>query len=292
MNTNLSHAGYSMLMTVYVGTDAAELRESLVSMINQTISPAEYIVVADGPLTQPVEDELASFFQTAGQEKCKLVRLPENHGAGFASGAGIPYCSYEYIARMDSDDISLPDRVAKQLDIMRSHQDYAAVGCWAREFITDEGAVSTVELPVEPDAVARYARRRCPVRHPCLLLRKSMLEQIGGYRDIRFAEEWDIINRFLQAGYRCYNIPEVLVKVRVGKDFYARRGGMENARRILGFKWQMLKNRQTGLVDFLISESASAIVCFMPNALRGFVYGRLLRKRPSAGHFPNEDAGQ
>ncbi len=273
---------YSVLMTVYRGTDAAELVESTDSMIHQTVSPTEIVIVADGPLTSEVDATLDRYVQALGSEMFRIVRLPENHGAGYASGIGVEACRCELIARMDSDDISDVTRIEKQLQVFEKHPEYAAVGCWAQEFITGQGPISTVELPVEPDEVRAFARRRCPVRHPCLLLRKQALEQAGGYRDIRFAEEWDIVNRMLQAGFACCNVPEALVSVRVGEDFYARRGGMQIAKRILSFKTEMFKNGQMNLGDYIVSAGASLAVCFMPNFLRRLVYEKGLRKTSKA----------
>ena len=273
---------YSVLMTVYRGTDAAELVESADSMIHQTVPPAEVVIVADGPLTPEVGATLDRYVQALGATMFRIVRLPENHGAGYASNIGVGACRCELIARMDSDDISDVTRIEKQLRVFEKHPEYAAVGCWAQEFITGQGPVSTVQLPVEPDEVRAFARRRCPVRHPCLLLCKKALERAGGYRDIRFAEEWDIVNRMLQAGFACCNVPESLVSVRVGEDFYARRGGMQIAKRILSFKTEMLKNGQMGIVDYIISAGASLVVCLMPNFLRRLVYEKGLRKTTEA----------
>jgi glycosyltransferase involved in cell wall biosynthesis len=281
MDKRIEPGRYSVLMTVYSGTQLVELRESLGSMAEQSVPPSEYVIVADGPLSDEVAYELETYDGLIAGIRLKLIKLGENRGAGYASKVGVEHCAFPLIARMDSDDISLPSRLEKQLRMMEEHPEYAAIGCWAREFITGEGIVSTVELPVEPDDLEKYARRRCPVRHPCLLINKEMLQKAGGYSDIRFAEEWDIVNKLIQAGYQCANIPEPLVMVRVGKDFYARRGGAENAKRILRFKWNMLKRRQMGLLDYLISASASVVVCFVPNSCRAFIYERLLRKPDS-----------
>lgn len=263
-------------MSVYSGTNGAEFKNSLLSMVEQSVAPFEYVIVEDGPISEDVTMAIKQFSDMLG-DKLKVIKLENNKGAGFASAVGLENCQCEYVARMDSDDYSHTDRIEKQFMFLERNPGYSIVGSWANETSNDGRQVSVVKLPVDSDDFARFARRRCPCRHPCLLMKRSDALSVGGYRNIRFAEEWDLVNRLVQAGYRCGNVPEVLVDVKVGDDFYARRGGLAILIRILRFKTSMLRQKQMGLLDFFVSAGSSLVVCILPNAARSYVYRKLLR---------------
>lgn len=267
---------YSVSMSVYSGTDACEFRNSLTSMIEQSLPPFEYVIVEDGPTPEGVTAVLNQFGETLG-DKLRIIKLENNKGAGYASKIGLEHCQCEYVARMDSDDYSHPDRIKKQFEFLDGNPGYSLVGSWANEVTGDGRLVSVVMLPADSENFALFARRRCPCRHPCLLMKRSDVLSVGGYRNIRFAEEWDLANRLVQAGYRCANVPEALVDVKVGDDFYARRGGFAILVRILRFKINMLREKQMRLLDFFVSASSSLVVCILPNAARSYVYRKLLR---------------
>ena len=100
--------------------------------------------------------------------------------------------------------------------------------------------------------------------------------------DFLYFEDWDLFNRMLASGCRAANVRETLVAMRVSPDFYARRGGrayLSHARR---FKRAQLACGYFSAADYFISFVPQAVVCLMPNALRGLVYTRILRKGGNA----------
>ena len=113
---------YSVLMSVYCKETARNLETAVKSMLEQTVSPDELVLVCDGLLT----DELNSVIHKLDEKSpdtLKVVRLSENIGLGRALQTGLKYASNELVARMDSDDISCPDRCEKQLLFMQKHPD-------------------------------------------------------------------------------------------------------------------------------------------------------------------------
>ena len=105
---------YSVLISVYYKEKAEYLIECLESMVHQTVEPSEIVIVKDGKLTVELEDVLTEY-KTKYQRLFKFVCLEKNVGLGLALAEGIKNCSYELIARMDSDDISIPNRCELQL---------------------------------------------------------------------------------------------------------------------------------------------------------------------------------
>ena len=98
---------YSVLMTVYYKEKAEFLRVAIDSMLNQTIKPAEFVLVEDGPLTDELYATIAEYKKNP---IFKMITLKENQGSGPASAAGVLACAKEWIARLDSDDYSVPER--------------------------------------------------------------------------------------------------------------------------------------------------------------------------------------
>ena len=103
-------------MSVYQKENPEYLRAAVESVLGQTVPPEEVVLVCDGPLTEALDGVIAEY---ARQEIAfRVVRLPENGGLGKALNEGLKYCSCEWIARMDTDDLSTPDRCEKQLKFL------------------------------------------------------------------------------------------------------------------------------------------------------------------------------
>ena len=107
---------FSVLISSYCKDDPAELSVALKSVWDdQSVKPSEIVIVKDGPLTAQLDAVIDGFAESA---PVKIVPLPENRGLGRALAIGVEHCSCELIARMDGDDISMPDRFEKQLSFM------------------------------------------------------------------------------------------------------------------------------------------------------------------------------
>ena len=105
---------YSILMSVYYKEKPEYLSESIQSMLHQTVPPDDYVLVCDGPLT-PGLDQVIDHFVHQEKGLFQVIRLEKNQGLGNALNAGMKYCKNDLVARMDSDDISLPERCELQL---------------------------------------------------------------------------------------------------------------------------------------------------------------------------------
>jgi len=128
---------------------------------------------------------------------------------------------------MDSDDVSAPNRKAKQMAYMEQHPDCDVVGGQISEFIGEEdNVVGKRIVPCESTAVMAYLKSRCPLNHVSVMMRKKSVLKVGNYIDWHFNEDYYLWIRMAEAGCRFANLPDILVNVRVEKDMYARRGGI------------------------------------------------------------------
>jgi hypothetical protein len=131
---------------------------------------------------------------------------------------------HEVVARMDSDDISLPHRFASQLPLIEAGCDL--VGSSLIEFGVDEDDIVGVRIPpLTQAAIRRRLRFADPFNHPTVVYRKSAVQRAGGYRDLPLLEDYWLFARMIEAGATVANIADPLVKYRVGAGAYARRGG-------------------------------------------------------------------
>lgn len=225
---------YSVLMSVYKKDSPGFLQLALKSIYdNQTVKPDEIVVVFDGPLT----DELYAVLQGFRKDKEDIVRYyPQeiNQGLGEALRIGSEKCNGEYILRMDSDDISAPDRFEKQIHFVETHPRIDVVGSDIAEFersVTENMRFRS--CPVKHGDIVRMGKKRNPMNHVSVCMKKTALIKSGGYRALLFLEDYDLWLRMVASGCTLANMKEPLVFVRVGNGFHLKRGAVE---RIDGWK--------------------------------------------------------
>ncbi|MGI6069347.1 MAG: glycosyltransferase [Blautia sp.] len=277
MNQEMKDDAYSVLMSVYEKEKPEYLAQSVESMLRQTLPPDDFVIVCDGPLGEEL-DKVIEGFDREHPGLFQIVRLPKCGGLGNALNEGMRYCRFEKIARMDSDDISMEDRCRRQLAAMEEHQ-ADIVGGTLYEFEGDISKIRTRRIsPETPEEILRYARRRNPFNHPCVMYRRQAVEAAGGYRHCPWFEDYDLWSRMLLSGSRGYNVQEPVLYMRAGEAMYARRGGFAYGRQALRFRWSLKKRGLSSWMDFLISGGGQFVVSVMPNGLRKKFYGKVLRK--------------
>ena len=262
----------SVLMSVYEKENPIFLQKALDSIYAQSMKPDEIVLVEDGPLPNALTDVIDRY------PELHVVKLKENRQLGRALEAGLKVCRNELIARMDSDDIMLPDRLQKQCAFMMSHPEIIALGTDIAEFVEEDKILRVKHMPTSPDDVYRYGKKRNPLNHMTVMFRKSAIEAVGGYRHFPGLEDYDLWSRLLAEGYPLSNLPEVLVHARLGQGFSKRRGGWTYFQR-----YQKLRKEQHQIGYLNRREYIEACILtfgmtVMPEKLREKVYG-ILRKR-------------
>jgi glycosyltransferase involved in cell wall biosynthesis len=269
---------YSVLMPVYIKDNPEWLKIALDGMMAQTLPPSEFVIVKDGKITEELNKVLNEYKQKH-PVLFKIMGFDENRGVGLASKFGVENCSYDYIARMDADDYCIPERIEKQYEAFGKNEKLGAVGCLVDEFTdSPENVISRVMLPLKHEDIVRFAKKRCPIRHSALLMKKEALVNSGNYSDIRIGEDYDVAVKLIMHGFEICNIPEVYVYMRINPDFFKRRGGIKFLKSIYRLKKNFRKIGFYSRFDFMRSFVPHAAVCLMPNFLRDFIYRKFLRK--------------
>ena len=149
---------FSVLLSLYCKENPAYLRQSLDSVFGQTLPPDEVVLVEDGPLTAAlyaVVEEYARKYPAL-----KVVPLPENVGLGRALNEGLKHCSHELVARMDTDDIAIPDRFERQSAVFTKNPDVDVTSAWIKEFIDNpQHILSIKKIPEKHWEIMLYARK-------------------------------------------------------------------------------------------------------------------------------------
>lgn len=270
---------FSVLMSVYRNDKAECVRMAVESVtIRQTLQPAEVILMVDGP----VSVDLKQTINELEKQICYLkpIWLKENVGLGNVLRIGMEYCTNELVARMDADDISLPDRFEKQIEYMFSHPELAVVGGQISEFIdTPTNIVSYRRVPCNSTECRRYYANRDPLNHMSVCLRRSAVLDAGSYQPWHLDEDTFLWGRLLLKGYEIGNLPDILVNVRVGAQMYARRGGYNYFKSDMGILQWKYKNGLMSLLQYYYNYVVRFMVyVMMPNKLRGCFFRLFMRK--------------
>ena len=221
--------------------------------------------------------------ETRNQKPETIVTyLPQekNGGLGEAMRIAAEAAKYDYLARMDSDDICLPDRFEKQMKCFEEDPELSLVGGMITEFDGEpENIIAKRILPLEDAEIKRMMRGRCAVNHVTVIFKKADLMKSGNYQPFWKQEDHYLWARMMEHGCKFQNIPDVVVNVRSGKDQIARRGGLRFYKSVVRVFWYMYRHGLISFGYFLYICTVRGIVqVLMPNRLRTWVYLHLLRK--------------
>ena len=274
---------FSVAMSIYKNDDPQYLKIALDSIIiDQTLKPAEVVIVGDGPVPESLTNAVRTGTARGKEEGIEVRFLPQDHNRGLGEALRIACenCRYDYIARMDSDDISLPDRFEKQMRVFDEHPEVGMVGGMITEFVdSPDNIVDSRVLPLDNEGIYRMMQTRCGVNHVTVIIRKSDLMEAGNYSGRFRQEDFYLWARMMKNKVVIQNIPDVVVNVRSGADQFARRGGMKYFHEHMKvFKFMY----HEGLISYpVLLENYClrfAQVAF-PTTLRTWVYQHLLRKQ-------------
>ena len=194
-------------------------------MLLQTVPPQEFVLVCDGPLTAELDKAIADF-EKSSPEIFKVIRLKENVGLGRALNEGINHCTNELVARMDSDDITHPQRMEWQLEYFEEHPDVAAVGGQISEFVNNPVEIKAYrKVPCATEEINERVKSRNPMNHMTVTFKSSSVKKAGGYPDILYFEDYALWATMIAAGEKFANVPQVCCNMRTGEGMYKRRGG-------------------------------------------------------------------
>jgi glycosyltransferase involved in cell wall biosynthesis len=268
---------FTLLLSVYDGDRPDYLRRAFRSAVDdQTLRPAQVVIVRDGPVRAELAACLADL-ESASPVPVTMVALARNGGLGPALDRGLAASQHDVIARMDADDVAMPHRFAVEVPLIR---DADIVGAGLLEFVGDIGNVVGQRVPpTDPGHIRRYARMHDPFNHPTVVYRKRAVLAVGGYGDLPLMEDYALFARMLQNGARAVNVAEPLVYYRVGATSFKRRGGLDLLRSELRLQRQFRRQGFTTPLEYGRNVLVRGGYRLIPWRFRRAVY------RPIVAHY-------
>ena len=215
----------SVLMPCY--NAEAVVAEALHSLSNQTLADFEIVAVDDGST-----DSTLAILQAWSREDSRLRVLPRPHeGIIPALNAGLQACRAPYVARMDADDRCQPERLERQVAYLDGHPEVTLVSCQVEGFPQEtlrEGFRIYIDWQnslVSNDDIRREIFVESPIAHPSATFRKAVVEDLGGYQDHGWAEDYDLWLRLYLQDARFAKIPQILLYWREYPERLTRRDG-------------------------------------------------------------------
>lgn len=189
------------------------LKLSIDSCLNQSFEDFELIIVLNGPQRNRIEADICSWFPM--HPKIRIYKTEIQHLI-FSLNLGLHFSRGKYIARMDSDDISSPNRLKCQVDYMDSHPNISVLGT-AYNIIDEDGMViQRVNNPLSNKAIRRSLFFKNPINHPSVMMRKSLIQGVGGYMGAIHAEDYDLWCRLsLEKSNHFANLQDPFISYRV-----------------------------------------------------------------------------
>lgn len=268
---------FSVLLSVYKKEKPSFFQQCLDSIFSQTLLPNEIVLVKDGPLTIELEQIIEEY--KLKYSILKVIPLSLNQGLGRALNEGVKYCSFELIARMDTDDIAKPNRFEKQIAIFEKMPEIDVVGAWVDEFEDNyNNVISTRRLPEFHKDIYQFAQMRNPINHPVVMFKKNAVLAAGGYQHFPLLEDYYLWVRMLKGGAKFYNIQESLLFFRFSASMLKRRGGWRYAINEMKFQYKMWKLNFISSGVLLKNMATHFIIRLLPNFLRIAFYRKFLRQ--------------
>lgn len=270
----------SVLVPIYYKEKISTIEKCLNSLIAQTVIPDEIVCALDNPSTDEIEKAIDDFSHSAGVKvvKCYCKR---GRGLGAVLKVGVKHCSCDYIARMDADDIAVPERLEKERDYLDTHKNIDIVGSNIAEFENSiDDIIAYRNVPSDDMGCKEMLKRRDPINHMTAMFRRESVLKAGNYSSkMKSCEDTHLWTSFYATGLCFANIQENLVFVHAGREMYERRGGKKAyffVKKAIEYKKEV---GLIGTMEALFQKTANyGILVLMSNKMRAFVYEKILRK--------------
>jgi len=267
---------FSVLISLYNKEKEEYLKNSLESVFNQTLIPAEVIVVFDGPVSKALEEVVWDFKNK--YSSLSIIKLEKNSGLGNALQIGIQHCKYDIIARMDTDDINYKNRFEKQISFLASNPNLSVVGSYVQEFQRVPQDINVYrKLPIDIFELLRFSKYRNPLNHPSVMFRKSDVLSVGSYQHMPLFEDYYLWIRLLKKGYKIANLAEALLHFRIGNDMIGRRHGFSYLQKEIRFLKAAKQIGHINNIQYIKSLAIKLPLRLLPKSILRYIYKIFLR---------------
>lgn len=261
---------FTVLMAVYHKENPKWLDESLHSiLINQELKPNEVVLVEDGKLTDDLYNVIEKY-----SKYLKRIVLKENNGLQFALNEGLKHVSNEWIARMDSDDISHPERFLIQTEYLKLNTDVDVLGTALVKFIKSIKEPTSLIFRENPYELVKF---RTPMSHATVFYRKSKLLDVGGYEGApKFMEDYWLWVKMISSGYKLVTLPNKLYFMRSDESVDKRRGGWNFFINEIKLQNHLIKHKLINYPIYIRNILVRGVFRLSPYWVRSFFYNKLI----------------
>lgn len=261
----------SIILSLYKNDKLDIVKQAVESLLNQTYPNFDLHIQYDGPIS----DDIDNYLQQIKDSRIIIHRRDVNKGLACSLNDLLRVVlpkGYEYIARMDADDISMPERLEKQLAYMERNKDCDCLGTWAVEIKADGEEYFKKQMPVTHDECLEFFKKRDCMIHPTVMFRRSYFDKVKFYpEDTYFGEDTMMWAQGFKTGCKFANVPEYLLKFRLDENFFERRRGWKHATSIIS-----QRRRVNKLLGFGFKADCYAVmyglVKLMPKFFLNIIY--------------------
>lgn len=275
---------FSVLMSVYISDDANYLLRAIQSVtVDQTLKPSQLVLVNDGPVSDKINVNIQKMESLLKDVGIEFTVVPKNVNAGLAAAlnTGLGHCKYEYVARMDSDDVALPKRFELEFAYIAEHPEISILGGGITEFEDEESKPLQARIvPQNHDEIVDMLKTRNAMNHMTVVFKKSDIVKLGGYsEDFGKLEDYKLWVDAVCAGLKLHNISEICVNVRVGAGFIERRSNKREIQDWGMLQSYLLKAKLIGKKKALLNRLYIRVFIYMPAWMKRIAYKTILRKK-------------
>jgi glycosyltransferase involved in cell wall biosynthesis len=217
----------SVLMSLYQSEKPQYLEEALSSLLHQTVQADEVVIVCEGNLPEEHYAILRKYKSLLGEKVLKIVAT-NSKGLTACLNEGLKHASFDWIARFDTDDVCLPERIQKQKEFLKANPDVVIASAPLLEYNESMTVFTGVRrVPLSDEDIRSSGKWQCPFNHPSTIYRRDVALSLGGYPLLSANEDYAFFCNFLVHGYKSQNYDQPLVKARTGNALISRRRGLK-----------------------------------------------------------------
>lgn len=274
MNKDVNKATtIAIILSVYKNDSLSFVKEAIESLLLQTYTDFDIFIQLDGIVREEVESYLCSL----EDGRIHIFKREINKGLAFSLNELIERVllkDYEFIARMDADDVSLPFRFEEQVSYMMQHPEVDCLGTWAIEINKDGEDFFKKKMPVTHEECLELFRKRDCMIHPTVMFRRSFFEKAGLYpEDTYFGEDTMMWAKGFKNGCKFANVPQYLLKFRLDENFFDRRRGWKHAKSIFMLRKKVNKMLGFGISSYIYAWMYAGVK-LMPARVLNLIYKR------------------
>lgn len=265
---------FSVLMVISQSDNSNYLDDAIKSIsTDQELQPNEYIIVRNGLLSRKQLEIIDNWIsKNKFNKNIRIIDLPKIKTLSESLNTGLSFSSFELIARMDPDDVSLPQRFLKQINAFKLDKSLSVCGTLGNEFSNFKDSF-VKKLPLNEKDIKEFSRWRNPLIHPSVMFKKTDVIKVGSYPNTKKSQDYLLWTRMIKNGFKVININEVLINVRTDTDLIQRRGFNYFLSEIEVLN-KMYRDGSIPFSYFLANLLLRFFLRIMPKSLKLFFYNR------------------